>query len=530
MATENLPPTDLQAEVLVVGAGPTGLMLATWLRRLGVDVIVVDRKGGPTRESRALVLQARSLELYDQLGIVAAVRAASVRVRQVAPGWERRVLAAVHIGRPGAAVTPYPGLHVLEQSENERILYETLRSHGGEVLWQHALEGLEVHHGEAAGTSASTVASARRPGAAGGDAITIGARFVVGADGSGSAVRRLSGIHFDGSSSSQVFFVCDATAVRGLVEGAVNLRLGRRRFLLAFPMGSRGDARLLGLSGMPTDAPAGDVEAAVRRGVGTTFGVEWGGSRWFSQYRVHHRVAASFRRGPVLLAGDAAHVHSPVGAQGMNTGLQDAHNLAMKLAEVVRGTATESSLDAYERERRPVAERLIGTTDRAFGLITSPRLLPRLARMAIAVVVPVVAGIVPRTPAGTRAFEYLGQLRIHYAMPGEGVGRSGDRRRRRRRRDPIVGRRLRWTGANFAALRSATWQVHTYGSETLAKTARNTAASLGLDAHGYPAHRPFDDDTLYLVRPDGFVAARARMDAADEVFRRSLLAHRGIRN
>lgn len=475
---------DLTCDVLVVGAGPTGLMLANWLVKLGVEVIVVDGKDGPTRESRALVVQARSLEIYDQLGIGDLVLAAARRADGLAPGFLDRAFGRVPIGPLGRGVTPFPYLEVLEQSRNEEILYENLQKLGQDVRWETPVtavtqtdEGIEAKVGND----------------------TVRARFCVGCDGANSAIRRYRRIDFEGTTNPHRFYVLDAAAAAGLVEGAVNARPGGDDFMLAFPMKGRGNWRLIGLvrdEDGSRDLTEEDVRPRLRR-----FAVTYGRSRWFATYRVHHRIAAAFRDGPFFLCGDAAHVHSPVGAQGMNTGLQDAHNLAFKLADVVQGRRRDRWLDRYEAERRPVAQRLVRTTDRLFGAITSQRAFARVVRrLAVPALAPVAVRALPRTSGGGRLFQYVSQIRIHYWMrPGAEQASGG-------RRGPVVGRRLPWAGDNFAALRSLQWQVHAYGGVTAAEI-----PDVGVPVHVFPAApaTPLRPGHLYLVRPDGFVAAES---------------------
>ncbi len=481
---------DLDCDVLVAGAGPTGLMLANWLATLGVRAVVADGKDGPTRESRALLLQARSIEVYDQLGLAGRVLTAAKRAEALAPGFGSRVYGRIRFGALGSRVTPYPYLQVLEQSRNEEILYDNLRALGGEVRW-----GEQVTSVAPAGGGVTATVGGR----------TVRARYCVGADGSNSIVRRSREIAFEGLTNPHMFYVIDATAVAGLVENSVNVRPAGAEFLLGFPMTGRHNWRLIGLirdddgDGKVTEE---DARARIRR----YFAVTYGDSRWFATYRVHHRVAAAFREGPVFLAGDAAHVHSPVGGQGMNTGLQDAHNLAFKLADVIHGRADERWLDRYEAERRPVARKLVATTDRLFGFITSERRAARTARrMLVPLLAPFGVRAAPRTSGGTRLFQYVSQTRIRYPMlPFEP-------------RDPVIGRRLPLAGDNFASLRSLEWQIHSYGG-------RPTVPDLGLPSHVYPEApgtelRP---GMLYLVRPDGFVAAVAEPDAAADAFRSAL--------
>ncbi|MFI5936929.1 FAD-dependent monooxygenase [Actinoplanes sp. NPDC051494] len=483
---------DLDCDVLVAGAGPTGLMLANWLLKLGVRVVIADGKPGPSRESRALVVQARSIEIYDQLGLADQVLGQAHRAGALAPGFGPRSFGKVPLGPLGEGLTPYPWIEVLEQSRNEQILHDNLRALGGSVRWGEQVSAVTPIPGGLTAAVGET---------------TVSARYCVGADGANSIIRRSRDIAFDGVTNPHLFYVIDATGVDGLVGDAINVRPGGQDFLIGFPMSGDGNWRLIGVVHGALAGSAGAVaENEARDRIQRHFAVSYAESRWFATYRVHHRVAASFRDGPFFLAGDAAHVHSPVGGQGMNTGLQDAHNLAGKLADVIHGRAGDGWLDRYEAERRPVARTLVATTDRLFGLITSERRTAQILRRALVpLIAPLGARALPGSSAGSRLFQYVSQIRIRYPMlPAEP-------------RDPVIGRRLPWTGDNFAALRSADWQIHTYGPAA-------PPPDLGLPVFAFPAApgttlRP---DTLYLIRPDGFVAAAATPPDAAETFRQAL--------
>ncbi|HWH98221.1 MAG TPA: FAD-dependent monooxygenase [Pseudolysinimonas sp.] len=494
----------LRTDVLVVGAGPSGLMAAVCLARLGVDVTIVDGKGEPTRESRALALQARSMEIYEQLGLVDRVLSECDQAPQIVPGYRTRQFRPVSFAGFGKNLTPYPGIFVLEQSRNERILLDAFQGYGHDVRWRHELRDLRLDEHSDHPVEASLVT----PDAP----VTVRARWCIGADGASSRVRDLLGIEFEGSTNPLRFYVADALDVEGLTEQSMNMRVSRDDFVLAFPMGAPGHHRILGV--VDDGASEQALEVEVRARLQAEFGVRYRHSAWFSSYRVHHRLAARFREGPVFLVGDAAHVHSPVGAQGMNTGLQDAHNLACKLADVIQGRNGPKLLDRYEAERRPVAQRLVQSTDALFARITSRGRLARFVRdRVVPLIAPLAVRLVPRLVGTERIYGYLAQLRIHYwASTAERTERHG-------RRDQVVGRRLPWSGGNFAALRSMTWQVHGYGAPAEAVNA--TAAALGFDAHAFApdVHRRLDASRLYLVRPDGFVAAAAPTGKALALFR-----------
>lgn len=504
----------LRTDVLVVGAGPSGLMAANVLAKLGVDAIIADGKQGPTRESRALVVQARSMELYDQLGLVDRVIAERGEAIGAVLAFRHRVLGRIPLREFGRGTTPFPEITVLEQSRNERILVDGLAARGRDVHWGLRLVAIErggpcvtavfervPADGDAGGRGSGGDVEAR------GGTVRVEARYLIGADGAHSVVRELSGIRFEGVTNEHTFFVADAIGATGLVDGHVNIRMAPDDLLLSFPMGEPGHARILGVVRDDDLAEGGRLpEELVRSRIARGFTVGYRSSTWFATYRLHHRVAERFREGRCFLVGDAAHIHSPVGGQGMNTGLQDAHNLACALADVLVGRMPDRRLDRYEAERRPVARRLVSTTDRLFGLVTSESGLSHAIRgRLVPAMGPTAARVLPRIVGGPRLFGFLSQTRIRYRMSPEPPSRS-------QVRDDVVGKRLPYTGgdpSNFDALRSMRWQVHGYGAP--ADLVARVADRLGLEHHVFP---PASDgrlrsDRLYLVRPDGFVAAEA---------------------
>lgn len=390
---------------------------------------------------------------------------------------------------------------MFEQSKNERLLVDNLHDLGVDVMWNQVLDALNIVDDGVVCSS-----TGRAP-------LNIRARYCVGADGSSSVVRNLVGIDFDGATNQHTFYVLDATGVSGLALDSINLRFGERDFLLTFPMGSTDHQRLVGVVRNDDGLPV--TEGTARATLDRAFGVHYNQSAWFSTYRVHHRVARRFRRGPVFLAGDAAHVHSPVGAQGMNTGLPDAHNLACKLADVLTGRAPDVYLDRYEAERWPVDQRLVSTTDTMFGVITSEKCAPRLLRRwVVPRVAPIAASLVPRFVASSRIFEYLAQTRIHYWMSDHAKQDAHGRRGK------VLGRRLDWNGDNFESLRTMTWQVHAYG-QIAPEAADQLEAELGLSVRVFPEirNRRLRPGKVYLIRPDGFVAAIASPESAADLFR-----------
>ncbi|GAA4529529.1 FAD-dependent monooxygenase [Brachybacterium paraconglomeratum] len=497
------PPPLRETDVLVVGAGPTGLMAGLVLARRGVSALVIDQKQGPTRESRAIVVQARSMEILDQLGLAQSVldggqSALGLRLRG------GRSPAGIDFADQQQGWTPFPGAQIFEQSRTETLLSETLIAEGRPVLFEHRLISFEVSATEDAPDAerlreglaeipAEGLIETLVEGPAG--PLRIRARWMIGADGASSPVRHQLGLGFEGVTDDATFCVADLRGVAGAPSDALSVHLGQERFALLFPLGPDGHARLIWLHG---DTHPEQEQALA--GAREDLGIRYEKVEWFSAYRVHHRVATAFRAGPVLLAGDAAHVHSPVGGQGMNTGLQDAHHLANLLADVADGHLDEGALDRYEQERRPVALTLIRATDRAFGAIgrTGRRtaFLRRRGRDVLAVLAPRLL----RTRFGPYAAGLLGQFRIRYRVVQKGQVPP------RWARDRAVGLRLPPTAANASALRAMAWQLHTYGVEA-ARPASVPGWIEGPLAFPPDSRTRLRVDHLYLVRPDGYVAA-----------------------
>ena len=419
-----LRPTD--TDVLIIGAGPTGLMLANQLGRQGVRASIIDRHAGPALQTRALGVQARTLEIYSHLGI--AQRAVELGKRATgADLWAAgRRSARVPLGDIGRELSPYPFLLILGQEDNERLLGETLLSWGMAVQWNTELVGL-------AQEADRVVARLKQPD---GSVREVSAAWVAGCDGAQSAVRKLNGIAFEGAPYEHVFFVADTQVTGPMVPDELNVYLWRSGFHLFFPMRGADHWRIVGI--LPRalrgrdDVTLDEVIPSIREEAGSGLSIQ--GCSWFSTYRIHHRRATRFRDRRCFLLGDAAHIHSPVGAQGMNTGLQDANNLGWKLALVVSGRAGEGLLDSYEAERIPVARRLLSTTDRAFSLVVSDSGLAGLFRTRV---LARVGAFAMRFPVIRElAFRTISQIGIRYpdsplsdTQPGlpRGAPRAGDR-------------------------------------------------------------------------------------------------------
>jgi 2-polyprenyl-6-methoxyphenol hydroxylase-like FAD-dependent oxidoreductase len=394
----------VDVDVLVVGAGPTGLMLANQLARRGVRVMIIDRHSGPAQQSRAMAVQARTLEIYAKMDIVGQALALGEKATGANMWANGRWTARIPVGDIGRDMSAFPYILMLGQDDNERIMGAKLHEHGVDVHWKTELVSFEQHPGHVDAAVKQSDSSVRR----------IRATWIAGCDGSRSPVREMSGIGFPGAPYEHTFFVADTEATGPMKPGELNVYLWRDGFHLFFPMRGKDRWRVIGI--LPEhlrqrDALTfEDVVPAIRQEAGAA--LDFKSCLWFSSYRIHHRAAERFRDRRCFLLGDAAHIHSPAGAQGMNTGLQDAYNLAWKLALVVQGHADAALLDTYEQERIPVAQRLLETTDRAFQIIVSDGWFGALFRTKI---MARVAAIAMRFEfVRTLAFRTIAQIGISY--------------------------------------------------------------------------------------------------------------------
>lgn len=371
----------LAPEVLIIGAGPTGLMLALQLGRRGVRVRIVDRNSGPARESRAVVVQARTLEFFDQMGFAdAAVRAGRPisRLRLLHRG---RIRAELPVGRLGLGKTRFPFMLALGQDQTEDLLLAQLASLGAVI--ERRTEATEI---EDLG-STLRVRLMRHDGERASEE-TIEVPWLCGCDGASSVVRHALSVPFEGGTYEHRFYLADCRVDGPVADDGVTVAPEAQGLVAFFAMAGERRFRVLGRvpTSHPVDAPLSFEAMSDHARRTSELPITLSAPRWTSVYRLHHRCAAALRAGRagrVFILGDAAHVHSPVGGQGMNTGLQDATNLAWKLAMVLRGAAESMLPASFGEERLPVAHRLLHTTDRIFNFATNDGKVVRLLRGAM---------------------------------------------------------------------------------------------------------------------------------------------------
>jgi 2-polyprenyl-6-methoxyphenol hydroxylase-like FAD-dependent oxidoreductase len=493
-------------DVLIAGAGPTGLTLAVQLQRLGVPHQLVDAASGPSTTSKAIGLQYRASELLVWLGVFDTFE------RAAAPGTvinlhsgPRRVAQLRLAADPSRAGTGgfVPRPVILPQNETERILGDRLGELGGQVTWGSALERLEQ---DADGVTA--VVAGR----------TVRARYLVGCDGAHSAARKLAGISFEGKTFPHDFIMADV-AMRGpQAHGEAHAWLHPDGMLSTITMPGEDRWRLFieagTAEGREVDLPLVQELYAARTGDASTRLTD---PTWLTRFKIHSRMVDRFREGRVFLAGDAAHLHSPSGGQGITTGMQDAYNLSWKLAQVLRHGAPPALLDTYDAERRPAARQVLDTTERNTNLLFARSRLGKWLRDRL------VMPLLGTGPVQKRLFARLSQLDANYRTSplSRGPG-AGDRA------PDVVMRTEAGLGSLFADLATArfvAWLTPGPGFDPQPWASRLEGLGVlvrvldpGADVHGDLA-RLYGADApgVTLIRPDGYVGFVGRPFVAQEL-------------
>ncbi|HKZ37587.1 MAG TPA: FAD-dependent monooxygenase [Chryseolinea sp.] len=389
-------------DVLIVGAGPTGLMMACQLARLGVNFRIIEKNRESTTQSRALAIHAGSMEIFSQMGIADDFINLGKKVKAVNYLVKGNVEKRIALSEFGKGLTQFPFLLILEQSKTERLLIAFLEKQGHSVEWQTEIIDFKQDN-DVVQTTLLHLGSQEN----------VKTNWLVGADGARSQVRQTLDIPFGGQTYPIDLFALDCKVNWKLKEDEMYIAFSDHSFAGFFPM-SEERCRVIGF--VPKEAESKDNISFEDINIGFAermqMNVELYDPSWISTYHSHHRYVSQFKIGRCFLTGDAAHIHSPVGAQGMNTGLQDAFNLAWKLAFTSQKKSKEILLSTYEEERLPFARRLVKSTDRAFNVTVRQNPIVKYIRMKVA---PHLLGVILKIKFFERfIFRNISQIGITY--------------------------------------------------------------------------------------------------------------------
>ncbi|KAJ5885118.1 hypothetical protein N7495_009628 [Penicillium taxi] len=511
-----------QTDVLIVGAGPTGLVLALWLYKQGLSFRIIDEAEAPAPNSRALVVHARILELYRQLNLAEDILAAGYKIPATNIWVDGQHRAHISLKDFGNELTPYPYMLAIPQDDHERLLEKRLNTLG---IFVERCTKLQNFVDRASSITATLLQDNNET--------TCGAAYIVGCDGAHSTVRHIIGAKFEGDTYIPLFYIADINAKGNespFFNGEAHLAFVEETFNLILPYEQGGRVRLIGTKvdkdnsndGQQLSMSANTPELTfenVLPDIEKTLRVAIKDVKWFSPYRSHHRVSEKFRSNRAFLVGDAAHIHSPVGGQGMNTGIMDAINLAWKLATAIKkpNMSEESKnnlLDSYETERRAFALTIVGATDRGFTALTAPGFLPHMLRSWI---IPYAAPLItPFRSARMEIFRRASQLVCTY---------RGSPLNLRNHSPGIVqpGDRLPWTRTesadNFSTLHDISWQLHVYGDqrpELVEWCCKMNVQFFGFKWNSNCGLVGLKKDFGYLLRPDHYIAGILEGDSIEQ--------------
>jgi 2-polyprenyl-6-methoxyphenol hydroxylase-like FAD-dependent oxidoreductase len=385
-----MPDVTIDTNVLIVGAGPVGLFLANECARRGLRWRIVEARPTQSVHSKALAIFPRTLEIFDMAGVARPFLEAANRVTSVAVITHGRTLAHM---RFAPDETPYSFIAMVPQDVTERLLVEQLRSKGGAVEYETSFVSAAPHDDYVSVTLEQK-----------GQRIELNAAFVVGCDGAHSAVRHLLNLPFEGARYDSLFMLADIQTNETLPADELQLCPSDSGPVAIFPMSATRRRIVATIEHPEGDAPSLELVRKILKQRAPS-GIEAQALYWSSFFNIHHRQVAQLRVGRMFIAGDAAHIHSPFGGQGMNTGLHDVWNLIWKLDLVLHGCGNDRLLDSYSAERRPVIKHVIETTDILTKVMGTPN---RFAQALRDTIIPMVSRLAPFQHAFVERLSELG--------------------------------------------------------------------------------------------------------------------------
>jgi len=511
-------------KVLIIGAGPSGLMMACQLALRNIPFRIIDKKDQRTNYSGALIIQARSVEIFHQMGIAQTAIHKGIIANEIKIIFNGKKSFRVPIKNIGQGLTQFPYLLMLEQSKTEQLLIDFINNYGYSVERKTELQ--DFTQDKDVVTSILKLANGKEE--------TIKTKYLIAADGGHSTVRKQLHIPFVGKTHRISLFVTDCKAEINLPSDAICFSFSNATTAGFFPLT---DGRWRVDGAIPRELEAKDTlkfdDIEKNFAAKTRMKVKIYEPQWFSVFHSHQRYASSFQQNRCFLLGDAAHIHSPVGAQGMNTGLQDAYNLAWKLALVIQKQAKASLLDTYTSERVGIAKNVVRSTDKVFNLVTSRNFFIKIFRVyAVPLIMQLVLPIIEKqkvirhfffikiseigiqyrkSPLSHRAS--LGNFPSHAPKPGDRLpyilyNEDG--------KEVNIQEKVKGTGFHLFI-----FTKHTSPDEII-RVAENYTHLLSIETIPYTSETSYvyvrlgiENSGCYLIRPDMYIAYRSDKPEAE---------------
>ena len=400
---------DLKTEVLIVGAGPTGLMMGCQLARFNIPFRIIDKNQDRSKESRAFGVQAKTMEIFQNLGIISEFLKKGVIGKEIDFYSNGKQRFKFNLNNIKVEDTPFPFLLYLPQSETEQILINYLEANHITIERQVELTSFNQTN-DMIEVNVKNIGNNQNE--------KIQCRYIIGCDGAHSRVRQILEIPFVGAMYTQEFVLADVSLKWPFSKNKFTIFTDKAGIFIYIPIDAEKNMNRLMMAAMDPsllksteETPSIEEIEKFAKQV-THSDVEIKNSNWISRFKLHHRAVKQYQKGSAFLAGDAAHIHSPVGGQGMNTGIQDVTNLAWKIASVLKYNSPKELLDTYQIERQRIGEVLVNTTDRIFGMLIKSGFFIRLIRLYV---FPIIMNILTKcVKFNRRVFLFASESNIHY--------------------------------------------------------------------------------------------------------------------